>query len=58
MILAVKAGMGVPHLFQADIKKFPLPRPPVLHSEPLPTTLMERRRISMPSSRRSGGLWS
>jgi type I restriction enzyme, S subunit len=28
MILAVKAGMGVPHLFQADIKKFPLPRPP------------------------------
>jgi type I restriction enzyme, S subunit len=30
MILAVKAGMGVPHLFQADIKKFPLPRPPRL----------------------------
>jgi type I restriction enzyme S subunit len=24
----VKDGMGVPHLFQADIKKFALPRPP------------------------------
>jgi type I restriction enzyme S subunit len=30
MIAAVKAGMGVPHLFQADIKKFPLPRPALL----------------------------
>lgn len=28
-IQAVKDGMGVPHLFQADIKKFPLPEPPV-----------------------------
>ena len=28
LIGAFKAGMGVPHLFQADIKKFPLPLPP------------------------------
>ena len=28
LIAAVKAGMGVPHLFQADIKKFPIPKPP------------------------------
>ncbi len=28
-INAVKDGMGVPHLFQADIKKFPLPEPPL-----------------------------
>ncbi|WP_200873284.1 restriction endonuclease subunit S [Actinokineospora spheciospongiae] len=28
-ISAVKDGMGVPHLFQADIKKFPIPLPPV-----------------------------
>jgi type I restriction enzyme S subunit len=27
-IAQVKDGMGVPHLFQADIKKFPLPLPP------------------------------
>lgn len=26
-IAAYRAGMGVPHLFQADIKKFPLPQP-------------------------------
>jgi type I restriction enzyme, S subunit len=34
MIGAVRAGMGVPHLFQADIKKFPvpLPRPPEQHA--------------------------
>jgi type I restriction enzyme S subunit len=28
MIAAFRSGMGVPHLFQADIKKFPLPLPP------------------------------
>jgi type I restriction enzyme S subunit len=27
-IQAYRAGMGVPHLFQADIRKFPLPEPP------------------------------
>jgi type I restriction enzyme S subunit len=29
MIAAFRAGMGVPHLFQADIKRFPLPLPPL-----------------------------
>jgi type I restriction enzyme S subunit len=29
MIAALKGGMGVPHLFQADIKKLPVPRPPI-----------------------------
>lgn len=29
-IQAYRAGMGVPHLFQADIRKFPLPEPPFL----------------------------
>ncbi|WP_225808024.1 restriction endonuclease subunit S [Streptomyces spinosus] len=28
-INSVKDGMGVPHLFQRDIKRFPLPAPPV-----------------------------
>ena len=28
-IAAYRAGMGVPHLFQADINKFPLPLPPL-----------------------------
>jgi type I restriction enzyme S subunit len=31
MIATVRAGMGVPHLFQADIKKFPLPSPALEH---------------------------
>lgn len=26
---AYRAGMGVPHLFQADIRKFPIPEPPL-----------------------------
>ncbi len=30
---AYRAGMGVPHLFQADIKKFPLPQPPAALQE-------------------------
>ena len=29
LIGAYRAGMGVPHLFQVDIKKFPLPQPPM-----------------------------
>ncbi|MFF9761695.1 restriction endonuclease subunit S [Streptomyces caelestis] len=28
-INSVKDGMGVPHLFQRDIKRFPLPEPPI-----------------------------
>jgi type I restriction enzyme S subunit len=28
MIGTFKGGMGVPHLFQADLRKFPIPRPP------------------------------
>ncbi|MGW5343676.1 restriction endonuclease subunit S [Streptomyces sp. NPDC004050] len=35
-IESVKDGMGVPHLFQRDIKRFPLPQPP----------LEEQRRIA------------
>ncbi|MFE6226353.1 MULTISPECIES: restriction endonuclease subunit S [unclassified Streptomyces] len=35
-IESVKDGMGVPHLFQRDIKRFPLPEPP----------LWEQRRIA------------
>ncbi|GAA1427250.1 hypothetical protein GCM10009601_38170 [Streptomyces thermospinosisporus] len=35
-INSVKDGMGVPHLFQRDIKRFPLPAPP----------LTEQRRIA------------
>lgn len=35
-IASVKDGMGVPHLFQRDIKRFPLPEPP----------LEEQRRIA------------
>jgi type I restriction enzyme, S subunit len=32
-IAAYRAGMGVPHLFQADIKKFPLPQPPLVQQQ-------------------------
>lgn len=32
-IAAYRAGMGVPHLFQADIKQFPLPRPPFVQQQ-------------------------
>jgi type I restriction enzyme, S subunit len=32
-IAAYRAGMGVPHLFQADIKKFPLPQPPLAQQQ-------------------------
>jgi type I restriction enzyme M protein len=28
MIGTFKGGMGVPHLFQADLRKFPIPKPP------------------------------
>jgi type I restriction enzyme S subunit len=31
LIDAMKNGMGVPHLFQADLKRFPIARPPLSH---------------------------
>lgn len=47
-IQAYRAGMGVPHLFQEDIRKFPLPEPPFLTQRAIAEYLdVETSRIDM-----------
>lgn len=38
-IQQIKGGMGVPHLFQADLNKFYLPLPPIFEQKPIVTFL-------------------
>lgn len=52
-IAAYRAGMGVPHLFQADIKKFPLPQPPPTQQQAIADYLdVETARIDALVARR------